>query len=416
MLHRSMDSLRATIAPPRTCNAMISLARYAALLEPREMRQVFAASMIGRLPIGITGLAILILIQSASGSFAQGGATTGCYVAGLAVVAPVLGRMIDRYGPRLILTLCGILFPAALCALVIGVSRDLPAWLLFALAAAAGASFPPITVCMRTLLKRRLGEETLLSTAYSLESVLIEMIFIVGPMLVALFVALASPAFAVLAAAACGCVGTLLFLRVSALRAWHVEPAVARSPLGALAEPGFTPLICVILCYSIAFGLTEIGVAAYATELGAPSLAGVLLGLMSVGSAAGGLAYGSRGWPLPLARQFSITLALMGAGLALLVLPWDPWFFAVWAMLAGVAMAPALIIQSMLVAKTSRPEYSTEAFTWSTSALLSGVGIGLAAGGGLLEVFRPAAPLAAGAAAAFLGALMARLALRGPAS
>ena len=379
------------------------------------MRQVFAVSMIGRLPIGITGLAILILLQSASGSFAQGGATTGCYVAGLAVMAPVLGRLIDRYGPRLVLTLCGMLFPAALCALVIGVSRGLPIWLIFMLAGAAGASFPPITVCMRTLLKRRLGEETLLSTAYSLESVLIEMIFIVGPMLVALFVAVASPAVAVLTAAGCGCVGTLLFLRLSAMRAWHVESAVARSLLGALAEPGFAPLIGVILCYSVAFGLTEIGVAAYATENGTPSLAGVLLGLMSVGSAVGGLAYGSRGWHLPLARQFALTLALMGAGLTLLVLPWDPWFFAAWSVLAGVVMAPALIIQSMLVAKTSRPEYSSEAFTWSASALLAGVGIGLTAGGGLLEVFRSAAPLAAGAGAAFLGALVARLALPGAA-
>ena len=134
---------------------------------------------------------------------------------------------------------------------------------------------------------------------------------------------------------------------------------------------------------------------------------------MSVGSALGGLAYGSRGWHLPLARQFALTLALMGAGLALLVLPWEPWLFALWSVLAGVVMAPALIIQSMLVAKTSRPEHSTEAFTWSASALLSGVGIGLTAGGGLLEVFRSAAPLAAAAAAAFLGALVARLALRG---
>lgn len=392
---------------------MISLARYSALLKPPEMREVFAASMIGRLPIGITGLAILILVQSASGSFALGGAVTGSYVAGLAAVAPVLGRLIDRYGPRGILAACGILFPATLFALVAGVSRDLPAWLLFALAAAAGASFPPITVCMRTLLKRRLGEDVLLSTAYSLESVLIEMIFIVGPMLVALFVAIASPNVAVLAAAGCGCIGTLLFLRLPTLRTWRVEPGMRRHLLGALADPGFVPLIGVILCYSIAFGLTEIGLTAYATEAGRPALAGVLLGLMSVGSALGGLAYGSRSWHLPLARQFALMLALMGAGLALLALPWEPWLFVVWSVLAGVVMAPALIIQSMLVAKTSRPEHSTEAFTWSASALLSGVGIGLTAGGGLLEVFRSAAPLTAAAAAAFLGALVARLALRG---
>ena len=78
-------------------------------------------------------------------------------------------------------------------------------------------------------------------------------------------------------------------------------------------------------------------------------------------------------------------------------------------MIAGVVMAPALIIQSMLMAKTVRAEHSTEAFTWAASALLAGVGIGLAAGGGLLEVFR--------SGAALLAALGARLALGGgPAS
>jgi hypothetical protein len=39
----------------------------------------------------------------------------------------------------------------------------------------------------------------------------------------------------------------------------------------------------------------------------------------------------------------------------------------------------------MLVTKTALPEHSTEAFTWTTSALLAGVGIGLAAGGMMLE-------------------------------
>src|SRR5688572_11456066 len=89
---------------------VISLARYAALLQPREMRQTIAASMIGRLPIGITGLAILLLVQTATESFSQGGAATACYVIGLATVAPALGRIIDRHGPRLTLLACGVAF------------------------------------------------------------------------------------------------------------------------------------------------------------------------------------------------------------------------------------------------------------------------------------------------------------------
>jgi MFS family permease len=383
---------------------VISLARYAALLEPREMRLTIAVSTIGRLPIGITGLAILLLVQTATGSFARGGAATACYVIGLAAVAPGLGRLIDRTGPRRTLLACSVAFPAALLCLVAAVHARGHPILILALGAAAGAAFPPITVCMRSYFKQRLTDETLLSTAYSLESVLIELIFIVGPMIVALFVAAGSPAAAVAFAAATGSIGTFLFLRSPALRAWRIEPRRAPSLLGPLAQRGFPALVGIVLCYSSAFGLLEIGMTAYATERGNAALAGVLLGLMSAGSAAGGIAYGSRSWHLPLMRQFALMLGLMGAGLLVLALPWAPWPFAFLSLAAGVVMAPALIIQSMLVARTAQPEQMTEAFTWSASALLCGVGIGMAAGGGLLEYFSSALVFAAGAAAALVAA------------
>jgi predicted MFS family arabinose efflux permease len=265
---------------------------------------------------------------------------------------------------------------------------------------------------MRTYLKQRLVDDALLAAAYSLESVLIESVFIVGPVFVSLFIAFDSPAMAVYFAAGCGFAGTLLFLRSPALRGWRIEPRTSAGFLGPLAQPGFLPLIGVILCYSIAFGLLEIGITAYATELGRPALAGVFLGLMSAGSAFGGLAYGSRNWGLPLARQFAMMLGLMAVGLGVLAFNWHPWLFAALCVLAGLVMAPALIIQSMLVAKTARPEHSTEAFTWSSSALLAGVGIGFALGGVLLEVARSPAALAAGAASALLAALGSLVALR----
>lgn len=390
---------------------MISLERYAALFAQRELRQIFAASLLGRLPIGLSGLAILLLVQMSSDSFARGGAAAASYVMGLAAVAPALGRAIDRFGPRRILLACGLAFPSALLALVALVTARAPAWSALACAATAGASFPPITVCMRTYFRRRFGDEVLLAAAYSAESVLIEIVFIVGPMLVALFVAFASPGAAVWFSAGCALAGTLLFLRSPALRAWRIESRTAPSLLGPLAERRFVKLVLIVLCFATAFGLMEIGVTAYASETGYAALAGVLLGVMSAGSALGGLAYGSRSWHFPLARQFAAALALMGMGLAVLALRWGPWPFAAWCAFAGVAMAPALIIQSMLVAKTAKAEYSTEAFTWTTSALLAGVGIGLAGGGALLELFPSHVALAAGAVTALLAAAGARLLL-----
>src|SRR5258708_30856619 len=124
----------------------------------RDLRYLFVASIVGRLPIGMSGLAILLLVQGTSGSFAIGGAATGCYVAGLACVAPAIGRVIDRHGPRTMLLACAVLFPSALCALLTAVAAGAPGVAVLSCAAVAGASFPPITVCMRTYLQQRMAD------------------------------------------------------------------------------------------------------------------------------------------------------------------------------------------------------------------------------------------------------------------
>lgn len=388
---------------------MISLARYAALLSRHELRATIVASVIGRLPIGIAGLAILMLAQDATGSFARGGAAAAVYTAGLACTAPILGRIIDRSGPRRTLMVCAIAYPSALCAFAFAVQAGAALAPALVLAALAGASFPPITVCMRTFYRQRLPDDALLAAAYSLEAVLIELIFILGPMLVALFVASISAAAAVLFAAGCSLAGVMMFLGSPALRRWRVEPRERATLLGPLAERGFLPLLAVILCYSVAFGLVEIGVTAYAAEADAPALAGMLLGVMSLGSAAGGLAYGSRSWGAPLARQFAAVLFLMAAGVVVLAMISNVWLFGVLCVFAGIVMAPALTIQAMLVAKTASAAHTTEAFTWSATGLLTGVGAGLAAGGWIVERWASPATFIAAAAAALTASALATL-------
>lgn len=328
----------------------------------------------------------MLVAQEISGSFAQAGLLAGAYVAGLALAAPWIGRRVDRHGPRAPLVACAISHPALLCALVACVRFTASTPAALGCAFLAGATFPPITACMRAFLKQRLGKtDALLLAAFSMESLLIESIFILGPALVALFVAFASAQAAVLFCAVCATSGTIWFLRSPAIGHWRIEPANSRGIMGPLSNPGFLALLAIITLYASAFGMVEMGVTGHATAIGHPAMAGLLLALMSIGSAAGALAYGGRSWSPPLPFQFSFALLIMGCATIALGFIDRPWVFALASIAAGTAMAPGLIIQSMLVARLSRPEHATEAFTWSATALLAGISGGIAAAGWILE-------------------------------
>ena len=334
----------------------------------------------------MAGLALMLVAQEISGSFARAGVLAGSYIIGLALAAPAIGRFVDRHGPRVPLVACATAHPALLCALVacLRFTSSMPAALCCAFL--AGATFPPITACMRTFLRQRLGgADALLSAAFSMESLLIESIFILGPALVALFVAFASAQAAVLFCAVCTVGGTFWFLQSAAIRHWTVESRKTHGVLGPLSDPGFLPLLVIITLYASAFGMVEMGVTGHATTIGHPAVAGLLLSLMSVGSAAGALAYGGRSWSAPLSFQFALALLMLGAATIALGFIDHPWVFALASIAAGTAMAPSLIIQSMLVARLVRPEHSTEAFTWSATALLAGISGGIAAAGSILE-------------------------------
>jgi MFS family permease len=380
LLRRSNARQRATIAAP-----VISLSRYTDLLASSDVRQSFVSSFLGRLPIGIAGLAILLLVQGIEQSYAQAGLVAACYVGGLAAASPLLGRLIDRIGPRPVLAACALIYPAALLLLIAAVHGGRTAPYGIACAVLAGASFPPVTACQRAWLRQRLGDDPLFTAALSLDALVVELVFIAGPLLVAILVALVSPAAAVAAAAVCGFGGSLQFMRAHALRTWRVAARHAGPLLGPLGERRFPLLLALVACYASVFGIVEIGITAFARETGSPALAGVLLGVMSIGSALGALVYGSRHWHLPLAHQFSYSLATMGAGILPLAFLGQPALFALWCVIAGIAMTPTLIVQSTLVARTVRAEYATEGFTWSATALLAGVSLGLALGGFLLE-------------------------------
>jgi MFS family permease len=369
---------------------MFTLRRYRELFQVGEVPATLLASVPGRLPIGMAGLAILLFVQGKSGSFVHAGTAAALYVLGLALVAPGLGRLIDRLGPRPVLTACSIVYPAALVVLTASVTYGAGRAWIAASALVAGAALPPITICVRALFPRVLRDAALLQTAYSVDSALIESIFILGPALVAGFVAAGYPEGAVLLAALAAATGTATFLRAPAVKRWQrratAQPA---GVLGPLRQHRMLVVLAATTLYSLAFGLFEVAVTAYAAGRSAPWIAGVALALASVGSATGAIVYGSRAWRPPLGLQFRIALMCMAAGILLLAPVSNLYLFMVGSVVAGVPMATVIAVQSLLISRFSPRDMLAESFTWGTTCLLGGVSAGIAIGGMMAEYLSP---------------------------
>jgi len=388
------------------------VARYRAFFALPDVVRLVAMAMVARMPLGTQGLGLLLHVRDLTGSFATAGSTVGTYLAASAITAPVLGRIVDRIGPRIPLLVTGCVCPLALIAMLFARPLQLSVPAIVAAAAIAGAFAPPITVLTRTMWRHRFEHDAEAGrTAFAVDAVLVELAFTLGPALIALVLALSSPTAAYALAVVFATIAVPVFVASPALKYWRHHPDATRHLLGPLTEPRLLTVYAATTLLTFCLGLLEVGYPGFATALGITALSGVLLAVNSIGSAAGGLAYGGLHLEMPLERQLRRTLVL----LALAILPqvWveSPWLLAVLACLAGVFIAPSLTAVTLLVTANAPPRYATEAFTWSATCIVTGVGAGMAAGGYLVERFDAHAVFALSALGA-LGAAVIALALR----
>jgi MFS family permease len=381
------------------------------------MPATLAILIVARLPVGMLSLATLLYAHQQQGSYALAGALVAVYFTSMASVAPLIGRLLDRQGPRRLLRINGAGQPLALLCMAASLEAQLP-WAASALAAMLmGALQPPYSVLARAIWRHRYPEEALRKTAFALDSVMIELNFTLGPALVGLLVALHGPRLAFAAATLIAMLGYSLFMRSAFLGHWQMQPACADRPrFGPLADPRFRVLLITVLGISFCFGLLEVGYAALATLLAAPALAGLLVSLNSVGSAVGGLLFGAMHPSGRLSHQYALLTALFAVAVLAHTLPESRGAFVCLAWVAGVAIAPAITTHSLLVAEVAPPAMTAEAFTWSSTCLIVGLAAGTAATGALVENTSLKAAFAFGAAVAATAACIAWRCLDVPAA
>src|SRR4051794_6362367 len=119
--------------------------RYAAVLGVPHVLPLVLASMLARLPTGIEGLAVVLYISQARGSFAAAGLVSGGFALGAAAGGPLQSRLIDHLGQRAVLVPAALGNAAAVRAPIAPTELRAPARLLAAVRAPRGAATPNIS-------------------------------------------------------------------------------------------------------------------------------------------------------------------------------------------------------------------------------------------------------------------------------
>jgi MFS family permease len=366
------------------------------------------AGWLARLPACTAGLGTVLLISRVSGSYGLAGAVSGALALAFAVASPVWARAIDRRGQGAVLRPLMGLFLAAGLAFLGGVLTGAPVWSWFVLAAATGAAIPNVGSLVRARWTHALPEARQRQTAFAFESVVDEVVFVVGPPVVTLLAALVAPA-----------AGFLTGLLLGVGGGWWLARMVGTEPPPHRPDPSagvsrwaaLSPAVLVVALSSLGvgtvFGAMDVVVVAFAREQGAAAVAGLALAAYAAGSLLAGLVYGLLRPRGTTAARFRVCSAFFGlAAQTLLAVRSLPTLVGA-VVLAGLAIAPALVAGMSLVESRVPRGVLTEALTWTNSALTVGVTVGAAVAGITVDAWGARAAFAVPCAAAGLAAVLA---------
>ncbi len=404
------------------------LGTYAVLLSSGHVVRPFAASVVGRLPISMAPLGILLLVQAERGSYALAGLATGAFAVGTAVGSPVWGRTMDRLGQARVLAPTVLGSAGLLAALASATVAGAPSAALVALAGGAGALFPPLGAAMRSSWRSVVPDPVQRRAGYALDAAAVELIFVGGPLLLSLLLVLAPAVAPLLVTAGLLAAGGLAYCATGPAR-WRPGDAGLTVPAGpdggeatsagrrrtgsAVGAAGVPALLVVSAAMAVGFGAIDTSLAATARDvLDDEGRLGVLFAAIAGGSTLGGLAYGTSGGHEREHRRLPLFLGVFSVGLApvpFLLAAGRPPLVTLLPLLflAGLAIAPSLIVMQNLLDALVPAGRSNEAQAWLSTSITSGVAGGTALAGVLIDAVGVAASFAGAVAAVAVAALVA---------
>ncbi|MXG88585.1 MFS transporter [Nocardioides flavescens] len=388
---------------------MAVLSSYRTVLAAPGAALFSATGLVGRLPISMASLGIVLLVEAGTGSYGVAGSVAGAYTVANAVLAVVLGRLVDRLGQGRVLAALGVAFGVTVALLIVSVAEDWARPVTYVAAALAGATLPPVGSCVRARWAHALGGSgqpvgesgPRLQTAYALEAVVDEMVFMTGPILVTVLATLVDPVLGLAAAGAAGAVGSLAFAaqrRTEPPVVPHHDDSGVRAPM-----PWRTvvPVVGVTAGLGVLFGAAEVTTVAFADEQGHKGWSGALLAVWALGSLLAGLVTGAIAWQRGPSYRLRIGAFGMAVAMAPLFLVGSIPLMGVLLLVGGVAIAPTMIAATSLVQQVVPASRLTEGMAWIQTGVVVGIAPGAALSGAVVD--------AAGASPAYLVSLGAGL-------
>jgi MFS family permease len=326
-------------------------------------------------------LLFILVVHAGTGSYSVAGLAAAANAAATAIFSPILGRAADRGHAAVILCAAGILQALSLIGLIVALHMHLGDGLIIAIGGLSGVVNPPIAAVTRTVLPRLAPDEKTRTTAFALDALLVELTFVIGPALVGIVSAIWGGTATALLAAALNIVGSFGLAGSKAVRQGY--PVVARVAsrgfrrlIGPLASRGLRTVLLVSIMQAAAFGVLEVAIPAYTNASGMPQAGGLLFAIWSIGSIVGGLWYGSQDFRAPLGRQYAVLMALNVTGFAAMLLAGGPYTLGILLFVAGLFIAPTTTVEGALVTGLAPTHSTTEAFTWSLTAVYLGFAAG----------------------------------------
>ncbi|MER7761168.1 MFS transporter [Streptomyces sp. NPDC097619] len=367
---------------------------YRAIFAAPGTKGFTVAGFFGRMPLSMLGIGIVTMISQLTGRYGLAGALTATLALSAAVLGPQVSRWVDQYGQRRVLRPAALVSVTAVAGLLISAQQGAPDWLLFLFTAVAGCT-PSVGAMLRarwTALYRNAPRE--LHTAYSFESVMDELCFIVGPIASIGLSTVWFPEAGPLIAAVSLLVGVWW---LTAQRATEPAPhprVPGADRRSALRSPGLQVLVATFAATGAIFGSIDVVTVAFAEERGHKAAASLVLAVWALGSCLAGLAFGLlhlKGRP---ERRWLLGIVAMAVSMIPLLLAGNLPFLAVALFVAGLAIAPTMVTTMALIEAHVPRAKLTEGMTWTGTGLAVGVAVGASAAGWVID--------AAGAEAAYV--------------